>query len=117
MNLGNLIADLEHEETGEAMLAALGDLVLFSQVRTMGEAYGESVGAYGATSARRFAARAGDETWLSMIGAMERAGEPGQIALQRILRWALDADARELAGETVQAPAHACTCGGGGCAG
>jgi hypothetical protein len=116
MNLGDLIASLEQEETGESMLAALGDLVLFSQVRTMGEAYGESVGAYVATSARRFAASAGDETWLSMVGAMERAPEPGQTALQRMLRWALAEDARELAGHSAK-PAHACTCGGGGCAG
>lgn len=116
MNLGDMIAELEHEETGESMLAALGNIVLFNEVRAMGEAFDETVGAYVATSARRFAARAGDETWLSMIGAMERAPEPGQMALHRILRWALDEDARELAGQT-KAPAHACTCGGGGCAG
>ena len=60
MNLGDMIAELEEEDTGESMLAALGDIVLFSEVRAMGEAYGESVGAYVATSARRFAAiRAG----------------------------------------------------------
>lgn len=115
MNLGDMIAELEEEDTGESMLAALGDIVLFSEVRAMGEAYGESVGAYVATSARRFAASAGDETWLSMIGAMERAAEPGQMALHRILRWALDNDAHELAG-AAQSPVNACTCGGGGCA-
>lgn len=115
MNLGELITSLEREETGESMLAALGDLVLFSQVRAMGEAYGESIGAYVATSARRFAASAGDETWLSMVGAMERAPEPGQAALQRILRWALEDDARAIAGQGTET-AHACTCGGGSCA-
>lgn len=115
MNLGDMIASLEQEETGETMLAALADLVLFSRVRAMSEAYGESVGEYVATSARRFAASAGDETWLSMIGAMEQAAEPGQMALQRMLHWALDADAQSLAGPAAK-PAHACTCGGGGCA-
>jgi len=116
MNLGNLIASLEHEDTGESALMALDDIVLLSAVRTMGEAYGESVGAYIATSARRFASRAGDETWLSMLGAMERSTAPGQTALQRILRWALDEDAKALAGEQPPA-AHACTCGSNACAG
>lgn len=116
MTLGDMIAALEEEDTGASMLGALGDIVLFSEVRAMGEAYGETVGAYVATSARRFAASAGDETWLSMIGAMERAPEPGQTALHRILRWALDQDAREISG-AAGTPAHACTCGGGNCAG
>lgn len=116
MNLGTLIAQLEEEEHGESALEALGDIVLLGEVRAMAEAFGEDIGGYVATSARRFAALAGDETWLGLIGAMERAPEPGQMALRRMLRWALETDAKELAG-TARGPAAACSCGGRDCAG
>lgn len=110
MNLGSLIAQLDEEEHGASALEALGDIVLFTEVRTMAEAFGEGVGAYVATSARRFAALAGDEAWLGLIGAMERAPEPGQMGLRRMLRWALDTDAAELAGPGAVA-ASGCSCG------
>ncbi|MDX2205893.1 MAG: hypothetical protein NW223_24295 [Hyphomicrobiaceae bacterium] len=113
MTLGHLIAELEHEETGARALEALGDIVLFSEVQAMGEAFGESVAAYVATAAGRFAALAGDEAWLGLVGAMEQAAAPGQVALRRMLRWALDQDARELAGP---APSNGCACGRHDCA-
>lgn len=116
MNLGTLIARLEEEEHGEGALEALGDIVLLSEVRTMADAFDESIGAYVATSASRFAAHAGDESWLSLIGAMECAPEPGQMALRRMLRWALDMDAKELAGAP-RGPETVCSCGGKACAG
>lgn len=115
MNLGNLIAQLEDEDNGPQALEALQDIVLFSDVRAMAEAFGETVGAYVATAARRFAALAGDEAWLGMIGAMERAPEPGPTALRRMLRWALEADAQELAGPA-SGIAQSCSCGRHGCA-
>jgi hypothetical protein len=115
MTLGGLIAQLDDEDNGANALAALGDIVLYGEVLAMGEAFGEAAGAYVATSARRFAARADDEAWLSMVGAMEQAPEPGQMALRRMLRWALDADAKELAGPVAGAP-QACACGNAKCA-
>lgn len=119
MNLGDLIASLEREVSGESALEALGEIVLLNEVRAMAEAFGEQLGTYVATSARRFAAGAGDEIWLSLIGAMERAEQPGQVAMRRMLRWALDDDARTLQGGQGAAPmSPACTCGRThGCAG
>ena len=114
MTLGKLIAELESEQAGTRALEALGDIVLFSEVCATGAAFGESAGVYVATSARRFAALAGDEAWLGLVAAMEQAPEPCQIALRRMLRWALDADARELAGPASSA-AQGCSCGQHGC--
>lgn len=114
MNLGSLIANLEDEDNGAKALDALGDIVLFAEVQAMGEAFGEDAGSYVATSARRFAALAGDEEWLSLIGAMERAQAPGQTALRRMLRWALDTDAKDLTGPVEKASAD-CSCGSHGC--
>lgn len=117
MNLGQLIAALDDERHGEGALEALGDIVLLTEVRNMSALWGESVGAYIAASAGRFAAAAGDETWLSLVGAMERAEEPGKLAMQRILRWALDDDTKRLSGGADEAHSG-CTCGhANGCGG
>lgn len=95
MQLGTLIDRLSLEEDAAVALEALGDIVLFSDVRTVGEHYGESPGAYVANAARRFAALASDEDWLGLMSAMERSQVPAQAALERMLRWALAADALE----------------------
>lgn len=95
MQLGTLIDRLSLEEDAAVALEALGDIVLFLDVRTVGEHYGESPGAYVANAARRFAALASDEDWLGLMSAMERSQVPAQAALERMLRWALAADALE----------------------
>ncbi len=112
MNLGDLIATLDHEAHGESAVEALGDIVLLSQVKAMAETFGESLGAYVATSARRFSALAGDEAWLSLIANMEKAKEPGQNALQYMLRWALEDDRKALQADALgPAKQQACSCG------
>ena len=85
---------------------------LLAQVKAMAEAYGECVGAYVATSASRFSALAGDEALLSLIAQMEKASEPGQTALQCMLRWALEEDrkAQQCEDATAFQP-HTCSCG------
>ena len=39
MNLGDLIATLDHEAHGESAVEALGDIVLLSQVKAMAETF------------------------------------------------------------------------------
>jgi hypothetical protein len=108
MQLGTLMDHLEFEDDAATALEALGDIVLFSEVQAMGERYDECPGQYVANAARRFAARAGDEDWLSLMAVMERSQDPAQAALERMLRWALKVDAQELL-----SPSDAgCTCGG-----
>ena len=108
MQLGTLMDHLEFEDDAVAALEALGDIVLFAEIQGMCERYDESPGTYVANAARRFAAQAGDEDWLSLMAAMERSQDPAQAALERMLRWALKGDAQE-----GLSPSHAkCTCGG-----
>jgi len=107
MQLGTLIDHLSREEDAAVALEALGDIVLFSEVQAVGERYGESPGEYVANAARRFAALASDEDWLSLMSALERSQVPAHATLERMLRWALDADAREA---SPQAQAG-CACG------
>lgn len=99
MMLGDLIARLTDEDDATSALESLGDIVLFAEVRKMGEFWAETPAAYLAGSARRFAATAGDEDWLGLMAEMERADDPARAALVRMLRWALVRDAAEVAGK------------------
>jgi len=89
MLLGTLIARLENERHATDTLEALGDLVLFAEVSKAAAAFDETPGAYLAASVGHFAGAADDEAWLGLVGAMERAEDPGRAAIVRILRWAL----------------------------
>jgi len=97
MQIGALIECLEREDDAGEALAALGDLVLFAKVVAMGERFDESPAVYTAGAVARFAGGASDEDWVSLIGALERSGEPGQEFLVRALGWSLAHDAREVA--------------------
>jgi hypothetical protein len=109
MHLGTLISHLENESHAGAALQALGDLVLFARVQETGVEHDEEPGEYVANGARRFAARASDEDWLALMSVIERADDPGQAVLERIVRWSLDKDAA-----AAQGPHKGCSCGGGG---
>ncbi len=107
MQLGTLMDHLAFEDDAAAALEALGDIVLYAEVQTTGERYGETPGEYVANAARRFAALGSDEDWMALMTAMERSADPARAALERMLRWALKADAQKPA-----PPSHqGCTCG------
>jgi hypothetical protein len=110
MQLGTLLSRLDDEADAASALEAMGDLVLFAEVARMSGQYGETAGEYVANAARRFAAQAGDEDWLGLMGALERSSDPARAALERMLRWALARDAAE-ADTGAEA---ACACGAGG---
>ena len=114
MSLGMLMNRLESETDAAASLEALQDLALFVRVETMGAAFEETPGEYVANAARRYARLASDEDWLQLMGAMERAHDPGREALARMLGWALARDDNQLKG-SVDAEVGACSCGSGGC--
>ena len=97
MQLGTLLRRLEDADDAASALDGLGDLALFAAVQETGERYGESPGVYVAAAARRFASMAGDEDWLDLMAALARADDPARTALDRMVRWALARDARELA--------------------
>ena len=110
MQLGALLTRLSDENDAAEALDALGDVVLLAQIQEMGAQHGETPGEYVANASRRYAAQAGDEDWLALMTAIERADDPARVVLGKMLRWALASDA---------APAPAtnggCSCGTGGC--
>ena len=108
MLLGTMLARLDNEADAAKAIEALGDLVLFAEVRAMGAHHDETPGEYVAGAAGRFAARASDEDWLGLMTALERSDTPARAALERIVRWGL---ARDAAGDDSGAPPGVCACG------
>ena len=88
MLLGALISRLENERDASDTLEALGDLVLYAEVATAAAAFDESPGEYLAASVGHFASAADDEAWMGLVGAMERAEDPGRGAyITNVLPW------------------------------
>ena len=89
MLLGDLIAGLTDDVIAEEAILDLTDLALLAEVRTRAQADGLGLGAYAAAAVSRYAAEASDEEWITLIGAMGRAPDPGAVYLDRALSHAV----------------------------
>jgi hypothetical protein len=87
MLLGDLIAQLSDECGAEEALLGLSDLPLLAELRAQGEANGLGLGAYTAAAVNRYASEASDEEWISLIGAIGCARDPGLTYLKRALAY------------------------------
>lgn len=99
MQLGTMLARLEDEGTAGAALQALDDPALFARIEAMATTHHETPGEYVANASRRFASRAGDEDWLAIMNAIEKADDPGRAVLHKMLAWALEGDAKAALGQ------------------
>jgi hypothetical protein len=94
MHLGTLLERVAEGGEEADTIEALGDLALYAR-----------------NAAGRFAARAGDEAWMSLVTAVEKSASPQQAAIGEIVGWALERDRAELAREAQ----GQCGCGNVGC--
>lgn len=106
MQLGALIRRLEDETDAAHAMDALGDVILFSRVKEMGQQHEETPGAYLAGAARRFTNQGSDEDWLALMTAIERADDPARAVIGKMLHWALGKDSE-------MPVAQGCSCGSG----
>jgi hypothetical protein len=72
----------------------LGDLALVAKLRERAEADGQSLGDFARIAVRRFAAEASDERWVSLMGTMARAEDPGAVCLKQALGFVLQDEPR-----------------------
>ncbi len=114
MLLGTLLKRLGDEADAAEALDALGDIVLLAEVHAMGALHEETPGEYASGATRRFAARASDEDWLALMTSIENSGDPARTTLERMVRWSLVQDQRELDGPAAGCTAGGCSCGSGG---
>lgn len=111
MLLGTLLSKLRDEGNAAVALAAIDDLVLFTQVQARAAQYDETPGEYAAGAVSRFASAASDEDWLALMTAIEKSDDPARTTLDRMVRWSLAQDARaETPG--VSGGKTGCDCGG-----
>jgi hypothetical protein len=94
MLLGDLLAGFDDESIATETVLRLGDLALVTRLRERAEADGRTLGDYAASAVRRFAAEASDERWVSLMGALARAQDPGAVCLKQAIDYALVEDAR-----------------------
>ncbi|AMN41532.1 hypothetical protein [Rhodoplanes sp. Z2-YC6860] len=89
MLLGDVLARFDDEALAAETILHIGDLSLISKLREQADATGEPLGAYAASAMRRYAADASDEEWVTLMGLLGRAEDPGAVCLQRAFAYVL----------------------------
>ena len=83
MLLGDILNRLEDDGEAAEVILGAGDLRLLAVMRERAEAEGLDLAAYAKAAVQRYAAEASDEEWLTMMGQIGRAADPGQACLKR----------------------------------
>ena len=95
MLLSHLLTRFEDDTVASEAILRVGGLPLMASLRERAQAEGETLGAYAAGAVRRFAAEASDEAWITLMGALARAEDPGDVCLRQALNYD-----RPMAGES-----------------
>lgn len=96
MLLGDLLARFRDESVATETVLGCGDLVLIAGLMEQAALSGQSLGAYAAGAVRRYAADASDEEWVTLMGALGRAEDPGIVCMQRAFDHVLKEDRRHV---------------------
>jgi len=89
MLLGDLLARFSDESIAAETVFGLGDLALIAKLSEHAETDGLTLGAYAASAVRRYAEEASDEEWVTLMGALGRAPDPGAVCMQRAFAYVL----------------------------
>ncbi|HWK01769.1 MAG TPA: hypothetical protein VNR41_13785 [Xanthobacteraceae bacterium] len=92
MLLGDLLARFRDESIATETVLGCGDLVLIAGLMEQASLSGQTLGAYAASAVRRYAAGASDEEWVTLMGALGRAEDPGIVCMRRAFDHALQQD-------------------------
>jgi len=87
--LGDLLANLADEATVPEALARLGQGDLVAAARARAVTDGLDLAAFVTQAVRRYINGASDEEWITLMGLLNRAPDPGATCLQRALLSAL----------------------------
>ena len=81
--LGEILARLIDETTAVETILGAGDLALLSAVKEQAAAEGLDLAACVTQTVQRYTHEASDEEWVTLIGLMNRANDPGAVCLKR----------------------------------
>lgn len=98
MFLGQVLERLGDDAFATETLLGLDDLPLLVEIETAGRPFGESPAEYAVHAVGRFTAMAGDEDWLKLMTALERADDSAAACLRHMLQWSLHHDRGEAMG-------------------
>lgn len=85
MILGDVLAQLRDEDEAAELILGLGELSLLVTARQRAEAEGVSLATYVRCAVQRYAVEATDEEWVTAMGAVSHAADPGMLFLKRAL--------------------------------
>jgi hypothetical protein len=83
--IGDLLARFADEAVATETLVMLGDLALIARIACAAAEEKQTVGEFAASSVRRFADRASDQDWLTVLGRLARSEDPGREFLRNVL--------------------------------
>lgn len=89
MLLGDVIRRLEDETVAEDTVARLCDPALLARMEQCAEDSGLSLGVFAAWAVRHYADTASPDEWATLMGALERAPDPGAACLRRAFAYVL----------------------------
>jgi hypothetical protein len=81
--LGDVLARLTDETAAVETILGAGDLTLLTMVKERAAAEGLDLAACVTQTVQRYTHEASDEEWVTLIGLMNRANDPGAICLKR----------------------------------
>jgi hypothetical protein len=89
MLLGELVTRFSDDAIAAEAVLGCGGIALFNAVREEAAAQGMTVGDFARAALSRYAAWADDAEWITLLGALARAPDPGAECLRRALDLAL----------------------------
>ncbi len=92
MLLGDLLSQFSDESVATETILGFGDIALIAKLRARAAANGQSLGVYTGTAVRRYTTEASDEEWITLMGALSAAKDPGLIFMQRAFEYILKRD-------------------------
>ncbi len=88
MLFGDLLSRFDDPAFAAEAVFQIGDVGLLADMRERAAAEGEGLGEFAQNAVRRFAAEASDEDWVTLLGALARASDPGAVCLRFAFRHA-----------------------------
>jgi hypothetical protein len=89
MMLGDMLRRLDDDSEVTEIILGVGDLPLMVAAQQRAKAEGLELAAFLRETVQRYAAEASDEEWITLIGTIGRAADPGLACVKRALESAL----------------------------
>ena len=91
MMLGDILSRLNDDSEATEIILGAGDLRMLAAMRERAQAAGLDLASFARAAVLRYSAQASDEEWITLMGLIGRASDPGTVCLKRAFDNALQA--------------------------